>query len=146
VGGAHLDIWQADDEGFYDVQRDDLAGAQGRGQLDADEQGRFLFWTVKPAPYPIPHDGPVGQMLAAARRSPMRPAHIHFMVSAPGYATVTTHVFVAGDPYLDSDAVFGVKDSLIAPFERHEPGIAPDGKRMDVSFYTIRYDFVLRPA
>jgi hydroxyquinol 1,2-dioxygenase len=146
LASAHLDIWQADDEGFYDVQRDDLAGVQGRGQIVADEQGRFWFWTVKPAPYPIPHDGPVGQMLAAARRSPMRPAHIHFMVSAPGYTTVTTHVFVAGDPYLDSDAVFGVKDSLIAPFERHEPGIAPDGRRMDVPFFMMRYDFVLRPA
>jgi hydroxyquinol 1,2-dioxygenase len=147
LAAAHLEVWQADDEGLYDVQRAGLPAPQGRGQLDADAAGRFWFWTVKPVPYPIPYDGPVGELLTAARRSPMRPAHIHFRVSAPGYRSVTTHVFVAGDPYLDSDAVFGVKQSLIAPFERHEPGTpAPDGTMPSQPFYTMRYDFALLPT
>jgi hydroxyquinol 1,2-dioxygenase len=146
LAGAHLEVWQADDEGLYDVQRAGLAVAQNRGQLDADERGRFWFWSVKPVPYPIPYDGPVGDMLKAAGRSPMRPAHIHFRVAAPGYTPVTTHVFVAGDPYLDSDAVFGVKESLIAPFERHEPGTAPDGTVLSRPFHTAHFDFALAPA
>jgi hydroxyquinol 1,2-dioxygenase len=76
----------------------------------------------------------------------MRPAHVHFMVQAPGFATLITHVFVAGDEYLDRDAVFGVKSSLIAPFERHEPGTAPDGRTVDTPFYTLAYDLVLAPV
>jgi hydroxyquinol 1,2-dioxygenase len=143
IPNAHLEVWQADDNGLYDVQYEDLTEARGRGQLRADENGRFHFRTVKPEPYPIPDDGPVGKMLEAANRSPMRPAHIHFMVSAPGYETLTTHVFKEGDEYLDSDAVFGVKDSLVAEFVRHELGTAPDGTEMDVPYYTVKYDFVL---
>ncbi len=146
LSGAHLEVWQADDEGLYDVQRDDLASAQNRGQLDADALGRFWFWSVKPVAYPIPYDGPVGEMLTAAARSPMRPAHIHFRVTAPGHVPVITHVFAAGDQYLDSDAVFGVKQSLIASFQRHEAGPAPDGKMMSQAFYSVRYDFALLPT
>ncbi len=146
IAGAHLEVWQADEEGLYDVQRAGLSEAQGRGHLYADGEGRFYFRTVRPEPYPIPYDGPVGDMLKAAGRSPMRPAHIHFMVSAPEYETVTTHVFAAGDEHLDSDAVFGVKESLISSFERHEPGTAPDGTRMDNPYYTVSYDFVLAPS
>jgi hydroxyquinol 1,2-dioxygenase len=85
-------------------------------------------------------------MLEAADRSLMRPAHIHFMVSAPGYESVTTHIFEAADEYLNSDAVFGVKESLIIEFVRHEPGTAPDGTEMDVPYYAARYDFVLMPS
>ena len=128
------------------VQYEGLSEARGRGQLRADGEGRFHFRTVRPESYPIPGDGPVGEMLEAANRSLMRPAHIHFMVSAPGYEPVTTHVFEAGDEYLDSDAVFGVKESLITEFARHEPGTAPDGTEMDVPYYTARYDFVLTPS
>ena len=146
IANAHLEIWQADNEGFYDVQREGLSEAQNRGQLTADENGRFWFWTVKPESYPIPHDGPVGEMLKAANRTPWRPAHIHFKVWAPGYETVITHVFEKGDKYLDSDAVFGVKDSLIADFVRHEPETAPGGTEMDKPFYTLNYDFVLAPC
>jgi hydroxyquinol 1,2-dioxygenase len=146
IAGAHLAIWQADEDGFYDVQYEGLSEARGRGQLRADGEGRFHFRTVRPESYPIPGDGPVGEMLEAANRSLMRPAHIHFMVSAPGYEPVTTHVFEAGDEYLDSDAVFGVKESLITEFARHEPGTAPDGTEMDVPYYTARYDFVLTPS
>jgi hydroxyquinol 1,2-dioxygenase len=146
VPNARLEVWQADEEGLYDVEREGLSEARGRGHLYADGEGRFHFRTVRPEPYPIPYDGPVGDMLKAANRSPMRPAHIHFMVSAPGYETVTTHVFAAGDGYLDSDAVFGVKESLIADFVRHEAGTAPDGTQVNAPFYSVRYDFVLAPS
>jgi hydroxyquinol 1,2-dioxygenase len=141
--GAHMEIWQADDDGFYDVQVEGLEEARGRGHLKAGEEGRFWFWTVNPEAYPIPEDGPVGELLAATRRSPMRPAHIHFKVSAPGHQTVTTHVFDEDDEYLDTDAVFGVKSSLLGTFARHEPGTAPDGRELDVPYYTMSYDFVL---
>lgn len=143
VADAQIDVWQADEDGFYDVQYDNLEEARGRGRLRTDEEGRYWFWSVKPEPYPIPYDGPVGDLLKAADRSPMRPAHVHFMVQAPGYQTLITHVFAEGDEYLDTDAVFGVKESLIAPFERHEAGVAPDGREMSEPFFTMSYDLVL---
>lgn len=143
---ARVEVWQADEAGFYDVQYTDLPAARGRGHLFTDSDGRYRFWSIRPAAYPIPDDGPVGELLAAANRSPMRPAHVHFMITAPGYQPLITHVFAEGDPYLDTDAVFGVKTSLIAPFERHEPGTAPDGRRLDAPFYTMRYDFTLAPV
>jgi hydroxyquinol 1,2-dioxygenase len=146
VPDARLEVWQADEEGFYDVQYDDLAQARGRGHLYSDGEGHYRFWSVRPEAYPIPDDGPVGELLDAANRSPMRPAHVHFMVEAPGYETLVTHVFDEDDRHLDSDAVFGVKGSLITGFERHEPGTAPDGTEMDVPFYTMSYDIVLAPS
>jgi hydroxyquinol 1,2-dioxygenase len=146
VGGARIDVWQADEDGFYDVQYGDLDGARGRGRLTTDDEGRFWFWTVRPESYPIPHDGPVGELLQASARHPMRPAHVHFRVEAPGFQTLTTHVFAEGDAYLDSDAVFGVRSSLIGTFERHEPGAAPDGRELDVPFFTLAYDLVLAQA
>jgi catechol 1,2-dioxygenase len=117
VPGARVDVWQANADGFYDVQRPD-AMPQGhlRGLFTADEDGGFWFRTIVPSHYPIPTDGPVGELLRATGRHAFRPAHIHFEVSAPGLRTVTTHVFVAGSRYLDSDAVFGVKDSLVLDF------------------------------
>jgi hydroxyquinol 1,2-dioxygenase len=146
LAGAVIDVWQADEAGFYDVQYAELDEARGRAQLRTREDGSFSFWSVLPTAYPIPTDGPVGELLAAAGRGPMRPAHVHFMVSAPGHATLITHVFVAGDEHLDADAVFGVKASLIAPFEAHEPGSAPDGRVLDEPWYTLHYDLVLAPA
>jgi hydroxyquinol 1,2-dioxygenase len=116
IAGAELDVWQSDETGHYDVQYPDLDAPQGRGRLRTDDQGRYAFRSVRPEAYPIPHDGPVGELLQAAGRGPMRPAHIHFRISAPGYQTLVTHIFAEGDEYLGSDAVFGVKDSLIAPF------------------------------
>jgi hydroxyquinol 1,2-dioxygenase len=116
IPGARVDIWQADDAGLYDVQYEDLADARARGHLFSNAEGKFWFQTIRPTPYPIPTDGPVGRLLRAAGRSPMRPAHIHFRIAADGYETLTTHVFAADDPFLDADAVFGVKASLIAPF------------------------------
>jgi hydroxyquinol 1,2-dioxygenase len=146
VPAARIEVWQADDQGFYDVQYEDLPQARCRGHLSTDAQGHYAFWTVRPEPYPIPYDGPVGELLDAANRSPMRPAHVHFMIKAPGYNTLTTHVFAAGDQYLDSDAVFAVKNSLVTDFERHEPGTAPDGTTMSRPYYTMSYDFVLAPS
>jgi hydroxyquinol 1,2-dioxygenase len=143
LAGARLDVWQADGDGLYDVQRPDVHGMQLRGLFETNDDGRFLFRTVKPASYPIPADGPVGRMLALLGRHPHRPAHIHMIVSARGFEPIVTHLFVDGDPYLDSDAVFGVKRSLIVPFVHREPGVAPGGTRMSVSYYTCEYDFRL---
>lgn len=118
ISGATLDVWQSDETGNYDVQYPDLNKPQGRGRLHTDTTGHYSFWSVLPEAYPIPHDGPVGALLRAAGRGPMRPAHIHFKITAPGYQTLITHIFAAGDQYLASDAVFGVKDSLIIAFEQ----------------------------
>jgi hydroxyquinol 1,2-dioxygenase len=146
IAGATLDLWSTDGEGWYDVQLKGNEGMRARGKIKTDGDGRYRFWTIKPVSYPIPTDGPVGKMLLKMGRHPYRPAHTHMIVSAPGYETVTTHVFVESDPYLESDAVFGVKNSLVANFTRHEPGVAPDGKRMNVPYYTVGYDFGLKPA
>jgi hydroxyquinol 1,2-dioxygenase len=132
IAGARIDVWQADDAGMYDIQYDDLTDARGRGHLFSDSEGRFWFQTVRPTPYPIPTDGPVGRLLRAAGRSPMRPAHIHFRIGADGYEALTTHVFAADDPFLGTDAVFGVKESLVAPFATSED-----------AHCTLEYDFVL---
>ncbi len=106
----------------------------------------YRFWSVRPAAYPIPDDGPVGDLLVAAGRGPMRPAHLHFMVSAPGYQTLITHIFAAGDPYLDRDAVFGVKDSLIVEFTDHPAGPGPDGQLLDSRWTSAHFDIVLAAA
>jgi hydroxyquinol 1,2-dioxygenase len=114
LAGASVDVWQADDAGFYDVQQPDIQPAgNGRGLFTTDAQGRFHFRTVVPVHYPIPTDGPVGALLLDTGRHPYRPAHIHFLVEADGHRPVTTHIFVSGDPYLGSDAVFSVKRSLV---------------------------------
>lgn len=143
IAGAVIDVWQADENGLYDVQYADLAAPRGRGRLRSETDGRFWFWSVLPVAYPIPADGPVGDLLKAGGRGPMRPAHVHFRVAAPGYETLITHVFAAGDEHLDDDAVFGVKTTLIAPFARHEAGTAPDGRTLDVPYHTLEYDLVL---
>lgn len=142
VSGARIEVWEADEDGFYDVQYEGGPTA-GRGRLTSGPQGEFRFWSVRPAPYPIPHDGPVGDLLAAASRSPMRPAHLHFMISAPGYRTLITHIFAAGDPHLGDDAVFGVKDSLVVDFADELPGEAPDGRTLDVGWSRVEFDVVL---
>jgi len=115
--GAELDVWQANDQGFYDVQQPDVQPpSNGRGLFTADSSGAYWFRTIVPTHYPIPTDGPVGTLLEATRRHPYRPAHIHFIVTAPGHRPLTTHIFVADSPYIESDAVFAVKKSLITEF------------------------------
>ena len=146
VEGATLDVWQTDGEGLYDVQRAGGQAAYGRGQLTTGPDGRYGFRTAKPVSYSIPTDGPVGAFLRATGRSPDRPAHVHMIVAAPGYHPVTTHLFVAGDPHLDSDAVFAVKQSLVVDFVAHAPGRAPDGRDCARPFFTAAYDFRLAPA
>lgn len=144
LADAIVDVWHSDVDGYYDVQHAD-AGLVARARLRTDEKGRFSFWSIRPAAYPIPHDGSVGKMLEAQGRHPWRPAHVHFMIEAPGHEKLVTHVFVAGDRYLDSDSVFGVKDSLIRDFVPHEAGIAPDGRAMAGAWCTLAYDFRLNP-
>jgi hydroxyquinol 1,2-dioxygenase len=139
--GARIEVWEADDDGFYDVQQGEALA--GRAHLFTDEDGRYGFWSVKPAPYPIPDDGPVGDLLKAARRSPYRPAHIHFMVSHEGHHTLVTHVFIAGSPHLDDDAVFGVKESLIAAAEQQSPGEGPAGRTLDAPWWRMTFDLRL---
>lgn len=134
VPNARINVWQADAEGNYDVQYAELAHAQARGVLHADDQGRFHFKTILAEAYPIPSDGPVGRMLMATANHPWRPAHLHFMIEAPGYQRLITHVFRNHDQYLDSDVVFGVRQSLVADWEPQ-----PDGS------YLLDYDFVLNP-
>jgi hydroxyquinol 1,2-dioxygenase len=146
VADAEVDVWEADAEGLYDVQRADLPNAQARAVFRTDAQGRLWFWGVMPVAYPIPVDGPVGRMLEATRRHPWRPAHVHFMIQAPGYETLITHVFRDGDEYLDSDAVFGVRSSLIGDFKSHPAGTAPDGSVLAQRFHTLDFDFVLEPV
>ena len=146
VTSAQVEVWHSDDEGFYDVQHDDWQGEMRlRGRFTPDRDGAVRFRTIIPRYYPVPTDGPVGELLKASARHPMRPGHMHFMIAAPSHDRLVTHVFAKGDPYLDSDAVFGVRNSLIREYVRHKPGIAPDGTPMETPFYTMNYDFVLRP-
>jgi hydroxyquinol 1,2-dioxygenase len=142
---ARLDVWEADDDGMYDVQHPDDR-MQGRGHLFTDEDGSYGFWGVTPTPYPIPHDGPVGDLLTAAGRGPMRASHLHFMVAAPGHRRLVTHIFVRGDAYLDSDAVFGVKDSLVVDFVEQAAGTpSPTGREIQDTWTRADFDVVLSP-
>ena len=147
VPGARIDVWQASAEGFYDVQQ---PGVQPEGNLrglfTADDAGRFWFRTIVPGYYPIPVDGPVGKLLAATSRHPNRPAHIHFEVSAPGMRTVTTHLFVAGSAYIDSDAVFGVKPSLVREFPLADDPARAAQAGLSNPFRTVDFAVVLPAA
>jgi len=142
LGGAEIEVWEADDDGFYDVQYSD-GRTSGRARMRADDDGRYGFWSIKPAAYPIPGDGPVGDLLRASQRSPMRPAHIHFMVAAPGYRTLVTHVFAGDSEHLGDDAVFGVKQSLIRTFAQQPPGDGRAGRSMDERWWTLQFDIQL---
>ncbi|RUT28909.1 6-chlorohydroxyquinol-1,2-dioxygenase [Arsenicitalea aurantiaca] len=137
IKGARIDVWSDNAEGFYDVQQPDLQPRwNNRGVFETGEDGRYAFRGIRPVSYPIPDDGPVGQLLGALGRHPNRPAHLHFIVSAPGHETIVTHTFVDGDPWLASDAVFGVKSSLIAQMTPGEPGD---------TLWASRFDFVMCP-
>ncbi|GGW96663.1 hydroxyquinol 1,2-dioxygenase [Streptomyces chartreusis] len=145
--GAVVDVWQADGNGFYDVQQPDVQPAgNGRGLFTADDEGRFWFRTCVPSPYPIPTDGPVGGLLRATGRHPYRPAHIHFIASAAGHAPVTTHIFVAGSDYLESDAVFAVKPGLVTDFAPVDDPSAAGGFGVANPFRQARFDLVLEPS
>ena len=134
IPNALINVWQADEDGLYDVQYMNEDRIQARGILHSDANGNYHFKTIVAEAYPIPVDGPVGELLEATKRHPWRPAHLHFMVEAPGYERLITHVFRADDEYLDSDAVFGVRQTLIADWPKQADGS-----------YTMNYDFVLNP-
>ena len=143
VANCCLDVWSGDGDGVYDMQLGAEAGMRLRARFRTDNDGRYRFWSIRPTFYPVPDDGPVGDMLRRMGRHPNRPGHIHMKVYAPGLQPVTTHLFVADSPYLDSDAVFGVRDSLVVKFQPHPPGTAPDGRVMRVPYHTAEYDFRL---
>jgi len=146
IAGAVLDVWEGNDDGLYEQQDPNQPDMNLRGRYRTDAEGRFTVVGIKPVSYPVPVDGPVGQMLLALGRHPYRPAHIHFIVSAEGYRPLTTHLFASGDPFLDSDAVFGKKDSLVVDFERHDSADEAAQRGVRAPFYTVDYDFVLLPA
>lgn len=143
LANAIVDVWQSDDQGRYDLQFDDPDMFFLRGRFRTDAQGRYAFWSIMPQSYPIPSDGPVGALLGAAGRHPFRPAHVHFRIEAAGCELLVTHVFVSGDEYLASDVVFGVKDSLIADFERRTLTAPLAGPPIERPHRYLRYDFVL---
>ena len=146
LAGARIEVWEADEAGFYDVQYDDDR-TRARAHLFSEDDGGFRFWAITPTPYPIPHDGPVGELLAATGRSPMRAAHLHVMVTVPGYRTLVTHVFVRDDTYLERDSVFGVRTSLVRDFVEQPAGTpTPDGRVLgDRTWSRTRFDVVLAP-
>ncbi len=142
---ALLDVWETDENGLYEQQDPEQPEMNLRGKFRTDSEGRYFFVGIKPVSYSIPDDGPVGQMLRSLGRHPFRPAHIHMIVSAKGFVPVTTHLFVKGDKYLDSDAVFGTKDSLIVEFVRHTSEQEAARYHVAAPFYTAEYTFVLKP-
>lgn len=146
IGGAVLDVWQNAANGRYAVQDPDQPEENLRGRFETGPDGRFSFWTVRPTDYPVPDDGPVGEMLAATGRHPFRPAHVHLIVSAPGFVPVTTHLFDDESAYLDTDAVFAVKASLVCHLERHEAGEEGHPPGWQGPFFTLEHDLVLAPA
>ncbi len=142
VAGAQIDVWQTNDDGFYDVQQKGVQPDWNlRGMFTSDTNGRYSFRSVKPRYYPIPNDGPVGKLLGRLGRHPNRAAHIHFIVTAPGYDTIITHIFAPDCEYLDQDAVFGVKTSLIADFEYANQGDEDAG--ISEPHWRVNWDFVL---
>lgn len=146
IAGAEIQVWHAGAEGVRGAQAAGECVARASATLVSGADGGFGFKSVLAEPHAIPHDGPVGRLLAALGRHPWRPAHLHFMISAPGYERLVTHVFRAEDPYLDSDAVFGVRSSLVADWVCHEPGRTPDGQTSAQPFYTLDFAFVLNPT
>jgi protocatechuate 3,4-dioxygenase beta subunit len=148
LGGVPVDVWHADDDGFYDSQKPAYAteGPSSRARFITDADGRFFFRTILPCSYPIPTDGPVGEMIIQTRRHAMRPAHVHFLVDAPGHQPLITHVFMDGDKYLDSDVVFGVKDELVAGIEKRTDPTMPDGKPAAAPWHLMTYEFRMKPG
>ena len=148
LANVPVDIWHADGDGYYNSQKPEYAteGPSSRARFVTDADGRFYFRTILPCSYPIPTDGPVGEMIIQTLRHAMRPAHVHFLVNAPGYQPLITHVFMEGDKYLDSDVVFGVKDELVAKIERRTDAAMPDGKPAAAPWHLMTYEFRMKPG
>jgi protocatechuate 3,4-dioxygenase beta subunit len=144
IANAKLEVWQTNDDGFYDVQQKGIQPDSNlRGVLTSDAEGRYWFRSVKPRHYPIPSDGPVGRLLGAIGRHPNRAAHLHFIVTAPGYDSVITHIFTPDCPYRDADAVFGVKRELIAEFNKIDDPDAAERVGFSAPFWSVSWDFTL---
>ena len=143
VGGALLDVWQADGDGMYEAQLE-VDEARLRAKYSSREDGSYCVRTVAPLGYAIPMDGPVGELVGATQISHFRPAHVHFLIDVPGYEPLITHLFQEGAEYLDSDVVFGTKEELVVAFEPREPGPTPDGGAIESPWLSAEYDFVLQ--
>jgi len=143
VGGALLDVWQADGDGMYEAQLE-VDEARLRAKYSSREDGSYCVRTVAPLGYAIPMDGPVGELVGATEISHFRPAHVHFLLDVPGYEPLVTHLFQEGAEYLDSDVVFGTKEELVVAFEPREPGPTPDGGAIESPWLSAEYDFVLQ--
>jgi hydroxyquinol 1,2-dioxygenase len=143
VGGALLDVWQADGDGMYEAQLE-VDEARLRAKYSSREDGSYCVRTVAPLGYSIPLDGPVGELIGATAISHFRPAHVHFLIDVPGYEPLITHLFQEGAEYLDSDVVFGTKEELVVAFEQREAGPTPDGGAIDGPWLSAEYDFVLQ--
>ncbi len=151
IKGAELEIWQTADNGLYSNQDPEQVDYNLRVHMKAGDDGRYSFTTVRPAPYTVPDDGPAGELLHATGRAPWRPSHLHFIVTAPGYRTLVTEVFPSDDPYLDQDAVFGVREQLIMVYEEQQDlgkisEEISDKETISAPFYTVDFDFILAPA
>jgi hydroxyquinol 1,2-dioxygenase len=145
VAGGVLDVWQADNDGAYEVQIPDVDEARLRAKYTTREDGSYCIRTIAPLGYTIPMDGPVGDLIGRTEISHFRPAHIHFLINVPGYEPLITHLFREGSQYLDSDVVFGTKQELVVRFDEREAGPTPDGGTSEVPWVEARYDFVLQP-
>lgn len=150
IKGAEIEIWQTADNGLYSNQDPEQPEYNLRGHMVVGDDGRYLFTTVRPSPYAVPDDGPVGELLHATGREPWRPSHLHFIITAPGYRSLVTEVFPSDDPYLDADAVFGVREKLIMVYEKQSAGDAiPSGLAVGDTitdpYYKVDFDFVLVP-
>lgn len=147
VEGVRLDVWQANDDGFYDVQQKGIQPDFNlRGVFASEDDGSYWFRGVKPKYYPIPNDGPVGKMLEKLERGIIRPAHLHFLVQAEGYEIITTHIFVPDDPYIHDDAVFGVKESLLGDFVQVDDPARAEKLGVANPFWDVEFNIVLSPT
>ena len=144
--GAIVDTWQADGSGTYPIQEEGQDKYDLRGIFEADEQGRYYYTTVLPKPYTVPYDGPVGELLRAGDRHAWRPAHLHYMIRSPGMRSITTEIFFENTEYVDNDAVFGVRKSLLAkivPYKADKAGDLPLERKPDAM---LKFDFILAPG
>ena len=151
IKGAELEIWQTADNGLYSNIDPEQEEYNLRVHMKLDDDGRYALTTVRPAPYTVPEDGPVGELLRSTGRHPWRPSHLHFIITAPGYRTLVTEVFPSDDPYLDEDAVFGVRERLVMEYVEHSaldhvpPGLEI-GNDVTIPYLTVDFDFILIPA
>jgi len=147
IAGAKIDVWQTNDDGFHDVHQKGIQPDFNlRGVFRTGEDGSYHFWGAKPRCYPFPGDGPVGKLLGALGRHPFRPAHLHYILEADGLETLVSHIFDPDDVYIDTDAVFGVKESLLAKFELIDDVTRIREEGAEGPFYEVVHDFVLAPA